>query len=124
SAGDISARLKIRPRYMMAMMIAAKNKPPHPPAPMPRFHPEKCPEMTAPTPSAHSDQTRAYRLRPRFSKYSWPAFLYVTLPMRFLSAMRSFVRLFFRAVFDEHTILVRDSRERSLTRPSDPLLLS
>ena len=52
----------------MAMMMAAMNKPPQPPAPMPKFQPEKWPEMTAPTPSAHSDQTRAWRFRPRFSK--------------------------------------------------------
>ena len=44
---------------MTAMMIAAMNSPPQPPAPMPKFHPEKCPEMTAPTPSAHNDHTRA-----------------------------------------------------------------
>ena len=68
SAGDISARLKIRPRYMIAMMIAAMNRPPQPPAPMPKFQPEKWPEITAPTPSAHSDQTRAWRRSPRFSK--------------------------------------------------------
>ena len=58
-AGDISARLKIRPRYMMAIMMAAMNRPPQPPAPMPKFQPEKWPEMTAPTPRAHSDHTRA-----------------------------------------------------------------
>ena len=51
---------------MMAMMMAAMNRPPQPPAPMPKFQPEKWPEITAPTPSAHSDHTRAWRFRPRF----------------------------------------------------------
>ena len=38
------------------------------PVAKPKFQPEKCPEITAPTPSAHKDQTRAWRLRLRFSK--------------------------------------------------------
>jgi hypothetical protein len=59
SAGDISASEKVNPRYMTATMMAATNKPPHPPDAMPRFHPENWPEMTAPTPSAQSDQMRA-----------------------------------------------------------------
>ena len=53
---------------MMAMMTAAMNMPPQPPEAMPRFQPEKWPEITAPTPSAQSDQTRACRFRARCSK--------------------------------------------------------
>jgi hypothetical protein len=68
---------------MMPMMIAAKNSPPQPPAPMPKFQPEKCPEITAPTPSAHSDQTRAWRRSWRLAKYSSPASWYSTLPTFF-----------------------------------------
>ena len=43
---------------MMAMMMVARNMLPQPLA-SPRFQPEKWPEITAPTPSAHSDQTPA-----------------------------------------------------------------
>ena len=50
------------------MTTVAMNMPPQPASPMPRFHPEKSPEMTAATPSAQSDQAPAWRLRPRFSK--------------------------------------------------------
>jgi hypothetical protein len=38
-AGDISASEKVRPRYMMAMMMVAKNMEPKPCA-KPRFQPE------------------------------------------------------------------------------------
>jgi hypothetical protein len=44
---------------MMAMMPAATSMPPHPPVMKPKFQPEKWPEITAPTPSAHSDQMPA-----------------------------------------------------------------
>ena len=44
---------------MMAMMMPATSMPPQPPVAKPKFQPEKWPEMTAPTPSAHSDQTPA-----------------------------------------------------------------
>ncbi len=44
---------------MMAMMTEATNSPPQPPVDRPRFQPEKWPEMTAPTPSAHSEATPA-----------------------------------------------------------------
>jgi hypothetical protein len=56
--GDISARENVSPRYMMAMTTVARNMLPQPFA-SPRFHPEKCPEITAPTPNAQSDQTPA-----------------------------------------------------------------
>jgi hypothetical protein len=41
------------------MISVAISRPPKPPAPSPKFQPEKSPEMTAPTPSAQSDQTPA-----------------------------------------------------------------
>ena len=47
---------------MMAMMMVAMSMPPQPPEAKPRFQPEKCPEITAPTPSAHNDHTPAWRL--------------------------------------------------------------
>ena len=52
------------------MITVAMNMPPQPPTAKPMFQPEKWPEITAPTPSAHSDQTPAWRFKPRFSKYS------------------------------------------------------
>jgi hypothetical protein len=68
SAGDISASEKHNAKYIAAMISEAKNSPPQPAVASPRFHPENWPEMTAPTPSAHKDQTRAWRRNPRFSK--------------------------------------------------------
>ena len=44
---------------MIMMMMAAISMPPQPPEARPKFQPEKWPEITAPTPSAHSDQTPA-----------------------------------------------------------------
>ena len=41
---------------MMVMMTVATNMPPQPPTLKPRFQPEKSPEITAPTPSAHNDE--------------------------------------------------------------------
>ena len=70
SAGDISAIASHMPMYITVMMTVAMNSPPNPPASRPKFQPKKSPEMTAPTPSAQSDQTRAWRFSPRFSKYS------------------------------------------------------
>src|SRR5688572_31433893 len=64
SAGDISASENESPRYMTATIIAARKSPPQPPDAMPKFQPENSPEMTAPTPSAHSDHTRACRFKP------------------------------------------------------------
>ena len=55
---------------MTVTIAAATQRPPKPPEAMPTFQPENRPEMTAPTPSAHSDQTRAWRRRPRFAKYA------------------------------------------------------
>ena len=46
---------------MMAMMMPATSMPPQPPVAKPKFQPEKWPEMTAPTPSAHRCQTLAWR---------------------------------------------------------------
>src|SRR5262245_22763799 len=68
SAGDISASEKHSPKYIAATISDAMNKPPQPAEARPRFQPENWPEITAPTPSAHSDQSRAWRFRPRFSK--------------------------------------------------------
>ena len=39
--------------------MVAMSIPPQPASPMPRFQPEKSPEMTAATPSAHRDQAPA-----------------------------------------------------------------
>jgi hypothetical protein len=38
-AGDISAMLKQRPKYMMVMTTVASRSPPNPPASRPRFQP-------------------------------------------------------------------------------------
>ena len=38
-AGDISAMLKHRPKYMIVMTTVAISSPPNPPASSPRFHP-------------------------------------------------------------------------------------
>ena len=48
SAGDISASEKVSTRYITAMIPVASSMLPKPFA-SPRFHPEKCPEITAPT---------------------------------------------------------------------------
>ena len=68
SAGLISAMLKQSPAYISVITAVAISRPPKPPAARPKFQPKKSPEMTAPTPSAHSDQTRAWRRRRRTSK--------------------------------------------------------
>ena len=44
---------------MMAMIAPATSMPPQPPVAKPKFQPEKWPEITAPTPSAQSDQMPA-----------------------------------------------------------------
>jgi len=62
---------------MTVMTTVAISRPPKPYA-SPKFQPKKSPEMTAATPSAHSDHTRACRRSLRFSKYSAPASRYVT----------------------------------------------
>src|SRR5918999_2870621 len=64
---------------MTVITRVATSSPPNPYA-RPKFQPKKSPEMTAATPSAHSDQTPACRLSRRFSKYSAPASRYVTTP--------------------------------------------
>ena len=59
SAGDISAIEKQSPAYITVMIPVATSIPPKPPEARPKFHPKKSPLITAPTPSAQSDQTRA-----------------------------------------------------------------
>src|ERR671918_298989 len=61
-AGDISAIEKQRPKNMIVMNTVATRRPPNPYA-SPKFQPKKSPEITAATPSAHSDQTPAWRRR-------------------------------------------------------------
>ncbi len=78
SAGDISAMLKHRPRYMTVMIAVAISRPPNPPSRSPYCQPKKSPEITAPTPSAQSDQTRACRRSPRCSKYPGSTSSYAT----------------------------------------------
>ena len=73
-AGLISASEKVSPRYMTAMRTVAMSMPPQPPEARPRFQPEKCPEITAPTPSAHNSHTPAWRFKPRASKYASSTF--------------------------------------------------
>lgn len=46
-------------RASRVMKTVAISRPPKPPAAMPKFQPKKSPEMTAPTPSAQSEPTRA-----------------------------------------------------------------
>ena len=54
----------------MATRIAnAMSMPPNPAASMPKFHPEKLPEITAPTARPQRPQTPAARFSLRFSKY-------------------------------------------------------
>jgi hypothetical protein len=67
SAGDISEIEKQRPKNMTVTTSVATSRPPNPYA-SPKFQPKKSPEMTAATPSAHRDQTPAWRRRRRFSK--------------------------------------------------------
>ena len=47
------------PTYMVATMTVAIASPPNPPSASPKFQPKKSPEITAPTPSAQSDQNPA-----------------------------------------------------------------
>ncbi len=44
---------------MTVMIRVAIRRPPKPPEVSPKFQPKKSPEITAPTPSAQSDQTPA-----------------------------------------------------------------
>ncbi|MGZ8815662.1 MAG: hypothetical protein ACXWZI_17220 [Mycobacterium sp.] len=50
------------------MTIDAIAKPPQPASPMPKFQPEKSPEMTAAMPMPQSPQKPAVRFSCRFSK--------------------------------------------------------
>ncbi|WP_241986367.1 hypothetical protein [Cryobacterium psychrophilum] len=52
--------------------------PPKPAKPMPKFQPEKSPEMTAATARPQRPQIPAVRLRVRFSKYPASAVVYFT----------------------------------------------
>lgn len=67
-AADISPIENSMPKYMTTIRIEAMARPPHPAAPMPKFQPEKSPEMTAAMPMPHSPQKPAVRLSCRFSK--------------------------------------------------------
>ena len=49
------------------MTRVATSSPPKPNS-SPKFQPKKSPEMTAATPSAHSDHTPAWRRRARLAK--------------------------------------------------------
>lgn len=60
---------------MTMMTIDAIASPPHPASPMPKFQPEKSPEMTAAMPIPQMPQKPAVRLSCRFSKYPSPAWL-------------------------------------------------
>ena len=61
------------PKYMTTRITKAISMPPKPAKSMPKFQPEKSPEMTAATPRPHSPQTPAVRFSLRFSKYPAPA---------------------------------------------------
>ena len=67
-AADISPMENSMPKYMTMMTIEAMPSPPQPASPMPKFQPEKSPEMTAATPMPHSPQKPAVRSSVRFSK--------------------------------------------------------
>jgi hypothetical protein len=60
-AADISEMEAIIAMYMHTTIAAAIRNPPNPAAPIPPFHPEKSPEMTAATPIPHSPQIPAVR---------------------------------------------------------------
>src|SRR5688572_2693179 len=63
----------------MATRIAkAMSMPPKPAKSMPKFQPEKSPEMTAATARPHRPQTPAARVSLRFSKYPDSAVVYFT----------------------------------------------
>ncbi len=68
SAADISPMENSIPKYMMITTTVAIRRPPHPASWMPKFHPEKSPEMTAATPMPQSPQKPAVRRSCRFSK--------------------------------------------------------
>jgi len=74
NAGDISAIEKQSPKYIAVMTMRAMSMPENPPAVRPKFQPKKSPEMTAATPRAQRCNTRAWRRRVRFSKYSLVGF--------------------------------------------------
>ncbi len=60
--------LPIMKTYISVTTAVAIRKPPQPAPPMPKFQPEKSPEMTAATPRPHSPQNPAARVSPRLSK--------------------------------------------------------
>ncbi len=65
---------------MTTSTTKAMSMPPKPAKSMPKFHPEKSPEMTAATARPHRPQTPAERRSPRFSKYDWSTVVYETPP--------------------------------------------
>src|SRR5688500_4349372 len=67
-ADAISPMLATMATYISVTTTVAIRNPPQPAPPMPRFQPEKSPEMTAATPSPQSPQNPAARVSPRLSK--------------------------------------------------------
>ena len=67
-AADISPIEKSIPKYMTTMTTLAISMPPQPASPIPKFQPEKSPEMTAATPMPHSPQKPAERCSCLLSK--------------------------------------------------------
>ncbi len=63
---------------MTTRIAKAMSMPPKPAKSMPKFQPEKSPEMTAATARPQSPQTPAVRLSLRFSKYPESAVVYFT----------------------------------------------
>jgi hypothetical protein len=59
---------KIIVKYMTMTTRVAMRRGPHPVTPIPEFHPEKSPEITAAMPIPQSPQNPAVLLRLRFSK--------------------------------------------------------
>src|SRR5450830_1126293 len=77
-AADISPMLNSIAKYMTTTSTVAMRKPPQPAVPIPRFQPEKSPEITAATPMPHSPPNPAERFSPRLSKYPSAASVEVT----------------------------------------------
>ena len=70
SAAESSAIVKTMYTYMTAITTVPTASPPNPPCFKPAFQPAKSPEMTAPTPSAHSNIQSALLRSLRLSRYS------------------------------------------------------
>ena len=67
-AAAISPIENSMPKYMIVTITKAMIMPPKPAEPMPKFQPEKSPEMTAATPRPQRPHTPAVRFSERFSK--------------------------------------------------------